>query len=179
MPNDNWLSRLEELAPPPSRDFTYDWGSVEAELNTALPSDYKSLLQSYGPGTLGGFISLYIPHDNNQAIDLFSRTHAAQDALRCLTRDLEELTFGIRSVDELMPWGVTDNGDWCYWILHGDPDRWVVALNAARDPEWDKFEMGITEFLFKILPGSITTTIFPEDFPGDDVGFLPSGWHGR
>ncbi|MFB7282257.1 hypothetical protein ACFCZV_34700 [Streptomyces hydrogenans] len=46
------LATLTQLVPPPARPTATDWNAVETLLQTPLPTDYKHLLDTYGPGSL-------------------------------------------------------------------------------------------------------------------------------
>jgi hypothetical protein len=76
----------------------------------------------------------------------------------------------------LLPWGVTANGDWGYWITEpsGDPDAWPIAISVDRGPEWFRHPGPLTRFLVEVLEGSVRVPFFPDDFPSDDPAFIPA-----
>jgi hypothetical protein len=59
------IARLTALVPPPAEPVETGeagrWGEVEAALGTALPSDYKALIGTYGSGRFGDFLYLFNP----------------------------------------------------------------------------------------------------------------------
>lgn len=172
-----------EVAPPPaglSRQI--DWRGVEGRIGTSLPADYKEMVQTYGPGAFGNFIYILQPDSNNHNIDLEHRGAMAIEALRVLQADRsgnpygggEELPYRLGGSPEIIPWAITDNGDVCYWVTRqsSGPDGWRVAVNEGSAPEWEEFDGSSTEFLLAVLSGDYVSDIFPDDFPGDDVGFV-------
>ncbi len=76
-----------------------------------------------------------------------------------------------------LPWGVTANGDWGYWITDppADPDAWGIAVSVDRGPDWFRHPGPLTRFLVDILDGSTKVPFFPDDFPSDRPTFVPLG----
>ena len=53
------LDDLQKVMPPPLAPIETpcaSWQAIEAELGTLLPEDYKSFVEAYGSGRIGGFI---------------------------------------------------------------------------------------------------------------------------
>ena len=56
------LARLKRLVPPVGRGRSYiDWADVERAMGTALPTDYKQMVETYGVGSLDDFIWVMQP----------------------------------------------------------------------------------------------------------------------
>jgi hypothetical protein len=49
--------RLTALVPPPARPRPVDWDTIDR----LLPADYRWLIDTYGPGSLGGYLDLLAP----------------------------------------------------------------------------------------------------------------------
>jgi hypothetical protein len=75
----------------------------------------------------------------------------------------------------LLPWGVTSDGDWGYWITDPpeDPDRWAVAINIGRGPDWYRHPGPLLRFLAEVLNKEIRVPFFPDDFPAEGANFTP------
>jgi hypothetical protein len=170
------LDELENvLRPPPSGGPTADWASVEAGVRTALPSDYKRYVDAYGFGRIDRFLWVFHPTTANRHFRLGDEISGQLDALRQVRDEGERIPYPLFPEDGgILPWGRTDNGDVCYWLRRGsDPDRWIVAVNESRGPDWDEFEGSMTEFLVAVLARRYTCFVFPDSFPSDDPAFEP------
>jgi hypothetical protein len=74
----------------------------------------------------------------------------------------------------LLPFGIDDNGDGLYWLTTGEPDQWSIVVNESRAPEYEQFDMSVTEFLQEVLSRKTICEIFPSDFPLEEPDFQPS-----
>ena len=54
------LVRVAPVPPGNLRPFC-GWAELEQRLGFRLPSDYKALVETYGPGIFGGFIHVFQP----------------------------------------------------------------------------------------------------------------------
>ena len=166
------ISDLTAVVPPPQDENPVtqaDWDAVEHELGLRLPDDYKDVVRIYGDGTFGDFIHLYQPTSpNNPDHDLANRRRIDLDALRSIQEDFpEDVPYRLTDPSELLPLGLTDNGDVIYWHLHNpkDPDAWTLVIGDSRDPEWDTFPGDVTSFLAQVLTGRTRISVFPAKFP--------------
>jgi hypothetical protein len=64
-------------------------------------------------------------------------------------------------------------GDVVYWLTTGLSDELSIAVNAARDDRWDRFEVCLTECLYRVLHGVLKVRMFPSDFPPSNIQFQP------
>jgi len=73
----------------------------------------------------------------------------------------------------LVCWATTENGECLFWLVTPGvgPDEWVVMVNEARGPWWERFEMGCLEFLVGVLNGDIESEILSSRFPTDPHQF--------
>ncbi|HAS1154445.1 TPA: SMI1/KNR4 family protein, partial [Enterobacter cloacae] len=72
-----------------------------------------------------------------------------------------------------IPLGVTDNGDYLFWVANSrdNSELWTVAIIAARSPEVEYFDGGLTDFLERLLRNKIRCKSFPDDFPPPIIKF--------
>lgn len=163
-----FLNRVVEAVTPPAvAGPGSDWAAVEQVLATKLPTDYKELADIYGPGAFDGFLWLLTPSHAAPMVDLLSSQRRLLGALADVVAAGETLPSEVGALDRLLAWGVTDNGDVCYWIRAGDPDSWSVAVNTSRGDDWFTFDGSVSEFLHQVLSGSLAVPIFPLDFPSE------------
>ncbi|MEU4164180.1 SMI1/KNR4 family protein [Actinoplanes sp. NPDC026670] len=169
------IQDLIELCPPPSRDgrADLDWPAFESRFGRSLPGDYREICTEYGPGQFGEFIFIYLPESDSvtQRIEIQSR-EASQD-LRDLPEEDNLFDFPFSSEDLLLC-GVTDNGDFIWWVTGSeDPDKWTVVVTEAGFGEWFHFEGGLADFLYAVLSGAVEVPLFPDDLLPLEVGFAP------
>ncbi|MFI7242412.1 SMI1/KNR4 family protein [Streptomyces qinglanensis] len=98
-----------------------DWAEVESRLGTAVPSDYKRMVETFGEGAFDGFLSL------NQ-----------------------EPWTGLGE-DGLLIWAGTEHEELYCWRTDGDdPDRWPVVVRSF-DSEDFLSDCRAAEFVCRIL----------------------------
>ncbi|PVC70791.1 SMI1/KNR4 family protein [Streptomyces sp. CS081A] len=119
----DWLERLGRITgwTLPDQRPDMDWAETESRLGTALPSDYKRMVETFGEGAFDGFLDL------NQEP----------------WTDLRE--------DRLLVWAGTEHEDlYCWKPDGGDPDRWPVVVRSF-DGEDVAFDCRAAEFVCRIL----------------------------
>ncbi|WP_141726023.1 SMI1/KNR4 family protein [Actinacidiphila rubida] len=158
--------RFREVVEPVARAAgVVPWDQVEAELGHELPSDYKWLVENYGPGTIDGFLEVLQPVTKFAPIRLQSRVARSREILKTCVDHGEVIPA---DPSELVAVAVTDNGDTIYWVTRPrhSPDSWTIALNAARNDLWEFFDGGVVSFLTATLAREVTFALFPRNFPG-------------
>ncbi|KAB8167142.1 hypothetical protein FH609_012170 [Streptomyces sp. 3MP-14] len=163
---------LLRLVPPPEGvSVRVDWPALEEELGSPLPSDYKWLVERYGPGSFDNFLHVLQPTSPFPPIRLVSSADRAAEILDQL-RANEDIPF---PTEDLLPVAKTDNGDTLYWVTRppNDPDSWTLTGNAARNRKWPLFDGGIVAFLVATLSGAHRMEILPNGFPTDSPVFVP------
>jgi hypothetical protein len=163
---------LERLIPAPVRRVPLpEWDSVEAALGVRLPSDYKWLVERYGPGSFDEFLHIFQPASSVEPVQLELQTREAAWALDYLRRGGEVIPY---ENSELLPSCRTDNGDTGYWLRHpaDNPEAWTIVVNEARGTRWSTFDGGIVSFLVAVLAGTHDVSVFPDDFPSEHPKFV-------
>lgn len=150
-----------------------DWSNIEAALATSLPEDYKEFINLFGTGKIDNFLWIFNPFSQNENINLATKVHVQLTALFELQAYGEVLPYKLfPESNGVFPFGITENGDVLYWHTVGQPDAWTVLVNEARSPDWEAFEMIMTEFLFKVLSRQIHPNAFPSAFPSATPNFI-------
>jgi hypothetical protein len=132
------LDELQRLAPPPAEVPAIDWSGAPA-----LPDDYRALAERYGSGSFAG-MGLLVPGHPNRFLDLLRQVERQRDALRTIETPYPP--------DELLPWGIDENGNVAWWLMRDD---WPVVANEARGREWLRHDGGVVAFLAGVLAGRI------------------------
>jgi hypothetical protein len=129
-------------------------------------------VERYGPGSFDQFLDVFQPGSPIDGVRLEHQAEQAASALDYLRNGGEAIPY---QNAEILSFGRTDNGDYCYWLRRpaSEPDAWTVVVNEARGPEWSTFEHGVVEFLLGVLSGSHHVGVFPEDFPSEEPTFEP------
>jgi len=178
------LTELQAVAPPPDNPVfagtPSQWREVEQRIGTALPQDYKQLINLYGSGSFGGRVCLLSPFIGEAS----SRTQFS------LFRGMKNLSiiepfqregpdacqpFPIYpALGGLLPWGMfcSDSPMQC-WRTQGKPDSWpTVVLDNDWSEEYLEYATSATGFLVGWLTGKIVISYFPE-FPLPQPLFEP------
>ncbi|HCA85815.1 MAG TPA: hypothetical protein DEQ61_10140 [Streptomyces sp.] len=119
----DWTERLKRITgwTQPAQRPDVDWAEVETRLGTALPSDYKRMVETFGEGAFDGFLDL------NQE----PWTHLRQD--------------------RLLIWASTEHENlYCWRADSDDPDRWPVVVRSFDDEDVS-FDCQTAEFVCSIL----------------------------
>ncbi len=128
-PVDEFPSLATLLGPPPAQPDPVDWAEAE-DLIGPLPADYKSFIDTYGPGTYWD-VRIAAPGGPG-ALNLF-------DLLTRTYEDIRARTGGVNiplhpEAGGFIAWGGTPDGWTLGWApTDPDPDRWgVVSADGSR-----------------------------------------------
>lgn len=133
------LDELMRLAAPPSEPpRPVDWSAAPE-----LPEDYRALAERYGAGSFAG-MGLLVPGHPLRGADMLRQIAPQRDAMRTIETPYPP--------DELLPWGIDENGNVAWWLMRDD---WPVVANEARGHVWLRHDGTVTEFLAGVLAGRI------------------------
>ena len=169
------IDRLTSLCSPPPTAPSTDWPSIEQSLGMPLPTDYKQIADTYGPGAFCDFLHLYHPHATTPWTSI---TGSMPDTIRAqLQHDRDGGTYPVpHDPRHLFVMGVTDNGEYLFWLTEpsADPEKWTMAANEARGPRWYTYNGGLADFLTAVLSGRVTVPLFPDGLLAHGVSFTPT-----
>lgn len=162
------ISRLIALVPPPENPpAPIDWQASEAVLGP-LPSDYKSLINTYGAGMFFGDLGFWAPKDIAQQNDptfasvLHGYAAGGPHEPSVPGGADVDLVAGASS-DTYLPWGGASGGQTGFWrTTNPDPDTWPVI--AADFPFLDYEADGIVAFLVGLFDGTVPSVAFGADW---------------
>ncbi|MFI2200518.1 hypothetical protein ACH47Z_06995 [Streptomyces sp. NPDC020192] len=156
---------LVHLCPPPVGPLpAVDWAEAERALGTALPADYKQLVERYGDGLFDETVWLLVPDSAHGDRDLHAQTAERAEILAGLWDMGEEspaqlLEPGAR----VLPWAFEEGtGAFLYWLVRPGqhPDEWTVLYNEGRGPLWEHHDVGCVAFLLAVLTRTAQTEYF-------------------
>jgi hypothetical protein len=161
------LQRLLQLMPPPVApiDCCGDWDAVEQELTSCLPDDYKRFIEHYGTGRIAGLLWPLNPFSSNKHLNLLQQCPFVLDIERKL-RDRFPKYHPWRLFPEpggLLPWCVTDNGDYVMWRTVGGPNDWTTFIYEPRGTVQQDCSCGMSSFLSRWLSNEIEVKIFDRE----------------
>ncbi|MBC2905501.1 SMI1/KNR4 family protein [Streptomyces cupreus] len=102
----DWMERLIRITgwTHPAQRPDVDWAEVESRLGTALPSDYKRMVETFGEGAFDGWLGL-----------------------------IQEPWTDLRE-DGLLIWAGTEHEESYCWRVEGaDPDLWPVVVQSCDE----------------------------------------------
>jgi hypothetical protein len=135
--------RLTALVPPPADPPVVDWTAI----TQPLPADYRWLVDTYGPGPLGGHLDLIAP-DRLTAPE----TGRLLGSGRLPRLGPARLTMATTSDGATISWLMQSNRPW-----EEDPqeqtDSWHLVL--SRPGEEHQYDCGLLRFLVLALTGAL------------------------
>ena len=155
------IDRLTDLVPPPHRPSEIgsleQWQAVERELGTALPSDYRDFVFTYGSGLFAQFYRVYNPFAASEFTALVPSVRRVCAAVGEIKRDWPDVVPYKIHPDKpgLLPWGNDENGNEYYWFTSGPPDSWLVLSDEVRGEGFREYGRCMTDFLAEVLLGKI------------------------
>ncbi|MQY28402.1 hypothetical protein [Nocardia aurantia] len=158
------LDELTKLLPPPERRPApdYDWPAIEAETGTALPHDYKCLVETYGPVRFSANLRLCTPHGG---LDLACWTALTRELLGDpdFPPESEHVPAGFAlDPSALQPWGSITGNEYCLWYTAGpDPDTWPVIVGGPA--VWGFYRGTVTEFVLALLTRTLPHSEYFDD----------------
>lgn len=134
-----------------------DWAAARTELGTGLPSDYRSLLDTYGVGDIDELVIL--PPLSVDVPDLQSwHIGAVTRGFRALWEEGGGVPGVTESAEAVLPWGTGCNANEMGWLTaDADPDKWPVVVwrrhggGPANPHHWAIFDCGMVEFLNRMM----------------------------
>ncbi|MCX5441310.1 SMI1/KNR4 family protein [Streptomyces sp. NBC_00063] len=169
------LTQLTELLPRPhSSGQVPDWNAAESTLQTALPADYKELIEAYGGGGfIDGYLLLLEPGCRNDVYDLIKISAEREEANDSLWQFEDKPAELEAEGSRLICWATTDNGEYLYWLMQpgDDPDTRPILINDESGEDWERYDMTVTRFLVGELSGEIRSQILWNQFPQPDHEF--------
>jgi hypothetical protein len=176
---------LLALAPPPAAPVDAGspdrWPEIELALGTALPADYKRLINAYGIGDFGNLFFVFSPESGADGMNLLWQAGVPGSLL-----EDEELGRGFppgsllegyqyyRRVHApefcpfptfpepggLFPLGGDTNGGSAFWETKGRPEEWPLIFYESGFLGYERRPMPLVVFLVEWLSGRLPDSFF-------------------
>lgn len=143
-----------------------DWAVLEADLGTALPSDFRALAETYPVLVIDDFLMVSVPTPGAEV------SWASESRNDEILQDLYEMddTDGYVPFSQpggLISWATSNSGDSFYWKTSPtNPDAWPVVVRTDN-ADWIEFPVGAVEFLAGVYGRTIDVPGMPGDFPAN------------
>ncbi|MGE7384773.1 hypothetical protein ACQKM2_04610 [Streptomyces sp. NPDC004126] len=152
----------------------FDWSAVEEGLETALPSDFKSLAEWYPAFELDDFLGVFVPwpgEENGWARATDKENKGWDSDYPAELRPPELVSVS------LMSWGASKEGDQFFWsVLGDDPEHWPVTICSRNGPWWH-YQGGMVQFLAELCDGTLDPWALPPVRPEvTGWGVAGGGW---
>ncbi|MEV4805291.1 hypothetical protein AB0K18_35280 [Nonomuraea sp. NPDC049421] len=158
-------------APPP---VPYDWERVMRRLGTAVPQDYRELLDAGGGGLWLGYLRLHVPAGLKH-IDL-ERSKLEWEQLQDLFDDeVVGPPDDLAPDDGLLPWASTGAGITLYWQISPEARSGPYPIRISdRDGDvWERHDLPTTDLLLGIVQGELHSELLNESWMQRDTLFTP------
>ena len=150
------------------------WDEIELMLGIKLPTDYKQFINKYAVGNINDFLWVLNPFTPNANLNLIEKGAEIREAYIISKNEFPE-NFRhdmFPNNGGLLPCAITDNGDEIYWLTSKMCDEWHIVVYESRSSDYYEYNMGLAEFLYKILTKEVECLAFPDDFPGNKSEFI-------
>ncbi|HDF2341710.1 TPA: SMI1/KNR4 family protein [Morganella morganii] len=170
------LKNLNNILPlsnhPYETGLNINWPLIDD--NYSFPKDYIEFITQYGMGRIDNFLTLFNPFVDNDDWNFFKQKEwIISDLSELNESDPDHYSFILYPDNNgLLPIGITDNGDYIFWVITSDnSDLWNIAVVAARDSDVEYHQGNIISFIEGILSKKIRSMCFPRDFPSPNIVF--------
>ncbi|MGW1087163.1 hypothetical protein ACWD4L_12600 [Streptomyces sp. NPDC002596] len=142
----SWTEKLRLLTGwEPIPRPAVDWPATEAALGTPLPSDYKEVVDLFGPGSFDWYLELLVPGVLGMDLVDWAKGDAAH------ATHLWRPHSAYPAPQGLLRWGTSEQElDFVWQTGAPDPDDWPVLVRTDFG-EWERFDCGVGEFTVGLL----------------------------
>ena len=173
----NYLELLKKVLIKPSTTYHTGtgkmWNDFENEERIAFPQDYKEIINYYGTGGIGNFLWLLTPFETDENVNYNYKMklmlNSYTESKLKFPEDFKHNVFPEKK--GLLPWGYTDNGDELYWETDDKFEDWKIVIYESRSANFFYYEMGLSEFLYKLICKEINCDIFPDNISVGNIKY--------
>ncbi|MCX4823585.1 SMI1/KNR4 family protein [Streptomyces sp. NBC_01142] len=135
-----------------TRVRTVDWAAVETRIGTALPGDYKRLVEVFGHGAFDGYLQFHVPNADFKSDDIVLHTEWLGEWATTHRSGLWEPYEVYPVPGGLLEWAGSEQADQFYWLTEDpDPDRWPILVKEDIPDSWQRFDETTAEFVYRML----------------------------
>lgn len=172
------LDQLQKIVPPPAKPKSVAWNDpawlgVFDFFGTRLPEDFVQFHKIYGDGY---FYSLTHRTSANlglyggiKSFDLNRQIPGRLTLLRLAKeKSARAVPFPLYCEPKgLLPWGQTTNDTDLCWEVSGElVDNWPVVVLRTASKQFERYDMGMAEFLLGLFARKFESALMPIGLPG-------------
>jgi hypothetical protein len=150
-----------------------DWDTVERDLKTSFPGDYREFMDRFPSGLFRNSLVVWNPVQNTNCLAKF-------------TEDRDRVLMGVRMTWEaydtfppfpepkgVIPFATDATGGALFWLPWSpDPDKWYVVYQSRHDPEdWTRTKRSMTAVMLEFATSRSARNILGWDM--SDRSFEP------
>ena len=154
---------LHTTAQPVEQPTDAELRQAEAQLGLTLPEDYKSFIQHYGTGLVGGMLRILNPRSPYERTNLVAAANDGEFDFYTHFRSRYPDEHPYRRYPEaggLLPWAKSIDGDILYWLAQGDHACWPVVVWSRGDHQLYLINSGMVGFLVDYVSKGMVRTLF-------------------
>lgn len=160
----NRCDELRNLVAPPEVNRNHNpitWNIVESILKTALPKDYKEIVEYYGPGTFGEMITLLVPSYELEPFEILYHWKLFKDSEEQI-KQFDPIRQAVYpDADGLLQWASTAIGALVCWKVDDiDPDKWKVLVYDVENGQLYPTADNASTFLVKFVEWNHGVSLF-------------------
>ena len=149
-----------------------EWASVEDRLGITLPSDYKSFVNTFGPGAVGD-VSIMAPRARPGS-DLLQLIETVQTTFGSDQQRKEKGPPIYPESQGMIPWGRVKGGGICWWVpVSMDSLSWGIVESNARMSIKYSPTLSFSSFLLAYMSGRMRLFATGE-LIRDPISFVPA-----
>lgn len=170
-----YFEKLKSLIMPPETPiYTGNLelrNEVNRKLGVTLPEEYYLIIETYGAGSFGNDLTLFNPYISNPYLNLFQQISEWGESYNIMKEEFGSETRNCKypsyqsEMSEGFPfdfypennglilWGWIEGGGYSFYWLQ-NKSNWSIVVYDDSDG-YKIFQMGIAEFIYKLLLGQI------------------------
>ncbi|PTX99795.1 hypothetical protein DB346_18440 [Verrucomicrobia bacterium LW23] len=143
------------LTPPPSlasKPSPSDW----RRLGFDLPHDYKLFIETYGAGSVSSVLNVFSPFALCEGCNMLAELKKVTQLGEEMGADFSDLavdTCYFPHKGGLLPFALTENHQYIFWITTGPADRWRLCCGEDTDflDLMEHIPMKTVEFFYHLV----------------------------
>jgi hypothetical protein len=148
------------------RQASHDWDAAEAHLNTAIPADFRELVDAGGSGLWFRYIRVFAPDPALHAQNLLDSAGVFEDVRYFWEDDPETRPGDLLEKSRLIAWANTEHGEMIFWRV--DPgvasENFPIYILDADYERFERFDLTATEFMTGLKDGTLESEILSSTF---------------
>ena len=172
MGSDDIDTLVSKMKPPSMRQGgEYDWSIVENTL-IKFPDDYKSIVEVYGSGSIGGFLWFLTPFTTKEHLDICIRSGEILSAYLELKEEFQSDFPGdfpykaYPHIPGLFPFIVNAHGNILYWLIDPNKSIWTIVVSGDRcSGNFTEFNESTISLIINVIDNNDYCEVFSDMFP--------------